>query len=202
MRQIPRYILHRSLFFFMASTMTRWGLNVKAPNCLLSSIAGKERSEAPALWLHSRESPGAASKTHPIFDPIPWFLFNLQGKIPERGEKWIFLIQVTREWQVRAVFSSAQNFLMDSSEETPFREQGHCTYTIISEWIGDGYLQWNVVRLIKMALPVYKTESDKERKMENLADSFLWIFLIEAKFQQIVLFSKYLPDFVLLWFSQ
>lgn len=186
----------------MASTMTRWRLNVKAQNCLLSSVVGKECSEALTIWLYSRESPGAACKTHPIFDPIPWFLFNLKGKIPERGEKWIFLIQVTREWQIRAVLSSAQNFLTDSSKETPFREQGHCTYTIISEWIGDGYLQWNVVRLIKMAFPVYKMENYKERKMERLADSFLWIFSREAKFQQTVLFSKYLPDFVLLWFSQ
>lgn len=29
---------------------------------------------------------------------------------------------MTREWQVRAVLSSAQNFLIDSSEETPLSQ--------------------------------------------------------------------------------
>lgn len=116
----------------------------------------------------ARESPGAASKTHRILDPIPWFLFNLKEEIPERAEKWIFLIQMTREWQVRAVFSSAQNFLVrlkwGNTSQSGNRDTAH-TQSFF-EWIGDGYLQWNVVRLIKMALPVYKMEMIRKEKWE------------------------------------
>ena len=48
--------------------------------------AKEERPEALAAQLPSRDGPGPDSKTHPIFDPIPLFLFNLNGK-PQEEER-------------------------------------------------------------------------------------------------------------------
>lgn len=50
----------------------------------------------------------------------------------------------------------------------------------------------------KTASPGDKMENDQEGQMESDAEPFFQIFLREAKCQQVVLFSKYLPDFVLL----